>query len=161
RVDCVAKRGRKWRDWRFAGASGGFRAGDVISFDFRGFVNTNGLISIEVALHDAAFIDRNLRLQGVGQRKYDCTTNLLFEDVGIDDLATVDNADHTMRARFVTFHGNLDDLGGIAVKTSEAGDALIVAGGKRFAPSGFVGSHLQNAAHARGLPVIEVLVFFK
>ena len=38
---------------------------------------------------------------------------------------------------------------------------MVMSGWKRLAPSGLVGGHLQNSAHARGLPVVQVLIFFE
>src|SRR5581483_5725390 len=96
-------------------------------------------IIVEVALQHTASINRNLSTQRIGQGIDDAALNLLLKDVGVDHLPAIDSRNHTVHSGLVVLHGNLDDFRHVRAETSETGDPLIVAGGDRLTPTGFLG----------------------
>ena len=66
-----------------------------------GLVHTEGSVIVEVALHYASLVDRDLRAQGVRQPVDDSTLNLLFKDGRVHDLSAIYCRHHAMNLRLV------------------------------------------------------------
>src|SRR6202049_472178 len=161
-INCIAQRRRNWRHRRFANSSRSLGARNRIHLDCRSFFHPQRSVVVEVALYDAALIDRDLRSQRVAQCIHDSTLNLLFHDAWVYHLSAVDHGDDAMYSRLVLLHSDLDHLRHVRRKAAETSDAAVVARGKRRVPSSFFGGKLQHRAHASRVPcrreILQVLI---
>ena len=72
--------------------------------------------------------------------------------LGIHDLSAIHRRHHAVHARHVVLHADLDHLGHVGRKASEAGDPAKTPGRQSIFPFGFVCRQLQHAAHPRRVP---------
>src|SRR5690349_5923844 len=87
RVDRIAQGGRQRRNRRLSYPGGYFRARNPVRLDHRSLVHADGLVVVEIPLHDTPFVDRDLRPQSIGQRINHRALDLLLENIWIDHLA--------------------------------------------------------------------------
>src|SRR5260370_25342996 len=86
-------------------------------FDLGRLVHADGLIVVEIPLHHAALVDRDLCPQRIGQSKDDSALNLLFEHVRIDHPAAINRRYYPMHARTVFFPGTFDSSTSVGTAT--------------------------------------------
>ena len=97
---------------------GAVAARDDVHLDLGSLVDAQDLVGVEVALLDAAVLERDLAVQGCGQPVHDAALHLRGHRVRVDHRAAVDRADHPLDAHAAILrHGDLGHLGDIAAET--------------------------------------------
>src|SRR5687768_11192067 len=100
---CVSYGRRDRRCADFAHTSRIIRAGHDISLNHRHFVNSQGLVLVEIGLLNSSLLERNVAAQCGAQSVNDGALHLLFNARRVDGDAAIHGTDDAMDADFALY----------------------------------------------------------
>ena len=111
------------------------------------------LVVVEVALLDAAVLDRDLAIERGGEAEDDAALHLRLDRVRVDDRAAVDGADHALRrATWPSLPtATSATCGDVAAEAEEERDAAALPAGSGLPQPAFSAARSSTACGARRL----------
>ena len=101
-----------------------------MNVDFRrSIAHPDHTVVVEVLFVGFTVGEGHLPEQGVTDAVDDAAFRHVYGRVGVDDDAAVDGADHFVHHRPVSFHTQIEDVGGVGIVAEVGGDATVDAGG--------------------------------
>src|SRR5690242_3609993 len=150
RKDRIGQSGHDTRRARLAYPAGRFRALYDTDVNLRRLVHAEHAVIAEVRLLNATLLDRDFPVQRSGQAENDAALHLCANGVGIDLHTAIDGAPHACRPDVaVLVNRDFHDLRNEAAEAGTKGDSPPLSGRQRLAPTGPLGSELQDLARAR------------
>ena len=112
--------------------------------DLRHFVETQQRVVIEVTLFDAPVFDGNFAFECCGEPIDNTAFHLRDDCVRVHHLAAIDGAHHAMHTHLAILHRHLRHLCTVTAERFGNSDAACASGGRRCAPSGFLGGQFEH-----------------
>ena len=114
-------------------------------------MNPQDAVIVEVALLDAALLDRQLAVERRAEPEGDRRLHLRGDPQRIDADAAIDRADDAVHPDAPVLHRNLRHVGHDAAERLVHGEPPRLPRGRRGAPAGLLRRQLQHRAHPRRL----------
>jgi len=137
REDGVGHRRRDGRRAGFAGAAASLAAADDVHVDARHLVEAQDPVVVKIALDDAAFLHRQLGVEGRAETEGEAGFDLGADAERVDADAAIDRGGDAVHADLPLLDGDLGDVGDDAPERLVHGEAAAAARRHRAPRAGF------------------------
>src|SRR5690606_35752896 len=114
----------------------------------RTFIHPQQAILVEVAVLDAAVLQRRAAVEERGEAPDDAADDLLFGTGWIDDAAAIDCGGDLVDREVAVSHGHIRNRAAVAARIRAQYDAHAAAFRQRFRVSRLLGNERQQRTHA-------------